>query len=202
MGGHDDDADRFDSDVHNALTQRIALHRFDTEAVVLPGGWSVPADQVPGFPFNNLDRLLTPTRGGMKYPTKGSSVTTKKLTPKQQLRLKESALDSNLTLQRTLKAEEEALRADIRKFDIPNPPPPRAGDMFRVAVQFGAGQTVYTYLLARSGDRWFTTGTREEHKVFESWDALCAWLNTTYWHSNVERLVVTGSISWPTEHTA
>jgi hypothetical protein len=129
---------------------------------------------------------------------KGSAVT---LTPKQKVRKLESELDSNLNLQKMLREEEIRLRQDIRKADIPNQPPAGAGNMFRVIVRFANGGPDYTYLLARVGDRWFTTGTSEEQKMFPSWQKLCEWINTTYWHSHVERLVVTGKTNWPTEYT-
>jgi hypothetical protein len=128
-------------------------------------------------------------------------MTTRKPTAKQAVRRLESQLDANLTLQQVLKQEEERLRQDIRKADVPNPPPPSAGNMFRVIVQFASGQPMYTYLLARNGDRWYTTGTKDDQKLFDSWEKLCDWLNATYWHSHVERLVITGKTHYPTEHT-
>jgi hypothetical protein len=126
--------------------------------------------------------------------------TPKKLTPAQKVRVKEAALDANLTLQQTLKAEEAALRADIRLLDVPPAPPESAGDMFRVIIRFSTQGPNYTYLLARVGDRWYTTGTVEDQKVFASWEKLCEWINSTAWHSHVERLQVTGKGSWITEH--
>lgn len=173
------DDGRYDGgDVHNAMIERMA---------------ATSIGYVP----------ITARRGGIKYPTsKGTPVATtpKKLTPKQKVRKLEAELDSNLTLQQTLAQEEGRLRADIRKYDIPDEPPARH-DMFRVAVQFSARGPQYSYLLTRSGGRWFTTGTKEEHKVFPSWAALCEWLNGTYWHSRLDVLGVDLERAYPTERT-
>lgn len=123
------------------------------------------------------------------------------LSPKQKVRRLEAELDANLNLQQTLADEAQKLREEIRKADIPGPPPTSAGTMFRVEVQFTARGMTYTYLLTRSGGRWYTTGTAEDQKMFKSWEALCAWLNSTYWHGNLDQLEVKESRRWPTEHT-
>ena len=176
-------------------------------------------DPLDGMAMTSIGFVpITARRGGIQYPQKNTprprrsngwgqrtkerttmANTPKKLTPKQKVRKLEAELDGNLSLQQVLKAEEERLRADIRRHDVPPPPPASAGDMFRVIVRFAQNGQGYTYLLARSGDRWFTTGTKEEHKVFADWEALCTWLGTTFWHSHVERLQVTGKTSWPTQ---
>lgn len=153
------------------------------------------ADDAYDRMLNEPPRRATPRK---HTPTKGAAVT---LTSRQKVRKLEAELDSNLTLQRQLKDEEELLRRDIRKADIPSPPPASAGDMFRVIVGFSTQGPNYTYLLARVGDRWFTTGTAEDQKKFDSWEKLCEWINSTARHSPVERLQVTGKTNWPTEHT-
>lgn len=143
---------------------------------------------------NGWNQVNTPPKGTtMPSPKK------RQLTPKMRVRQLESELDSNLSLQQQLKQEEERLRADIRRADVPNPPPASAGDMFRVIVQYAGRGPQYTYLLARTGDRWYTTGTQPDRQVFDSWAKLCEWLNSTFWHSHVERLQVTGKTNWPTE---
>lgn len=123
------------------------------------------------------------------------------LTPKQKVRKLESELDANLTLQATLLKEEQKLRADIRKADIPNQPPREVGDWFKVTVQFTARGPHYTYLMTRNANRWYTTGVAEDQKRFDSWSALAGWLNTTYWHSDLQLLAEAGK-SFPTEHHA
>ena len=142
---------------------------------------------------------ITAPSGGIKYPHRKAH--TMALTPKQKVRKLEAELDSNLTLRKVLEQEEARLRAEIKRADVPPPPPSSAGDMFRVIVRFSDGGPNYTYLLARSGDRWYTTGTSPDQKVFSSWEKLCGWINSTAWHSHVERLQVTGKGHWITEHT-
>ena len=121
------------------------------------------------------------------------------LTPKQKVRKLEAELDSNLTLQQQLRAEEEKLRGDILKADIPNQPPVRGGDWFKVVVQFTPRGPHYTYLLIRNANRWYTTGVSEEQKRFDSWPALAGWLNSTHWHTELHVLDEAGK-SYPTEH--
>lgn len=163
-------------------------------------------DDGPLISDDEIDALTHPTtwmpgatRGGIKYPTP-TKETHMALTPKDKVRKLEAELDSNLTLQQTLKQEEQKLRDDIRKADIPNQPP-RDADKFAVVVQFTARGPHYTYLLARNANRWYTTGVSEEQKRFDSWSALCGWLNSTYWHSQLEELATTGN-TFPTEHSA
>lgn len=141
---------------------------------------------------------FTVQRGGIKYPKpKGTTMT---LTPKQKVRKLEAELDKNLDLQHVLQLRADDLRAEIKKVDIPNPPPRGAGDMFVVSVQFAPHGQHYTYLLTRSGVRWYTTGTKEDQKMFPSWEALCAWLETTHWHSNLGQLAEVGARKFPTRH--
>jgi hypothetical protein len=158
-----------------------------------PGGWCIPASQAPEpFTFPGA------TRGGIKYPTP-TKETHMGLTPKQKVRKLEAELDSNLTLQKTLREEEVKLRNDIRRADIPNQPPRDVGDMFRVVVQFTPRGPHYTYLLMRNANRWYTTGVSEEQKRFDSWSALAGWLNSTNWHSDLQLLDEVGK-SFPTKH--
>ena len=123
------------------------------------------------------------------------------LTPRQKVRKLEAELDANLTLQQQLQQEELKLRADIRKADIPNQPPREVGDMFKVTVQFTARGPHYVYLMTRNANRWYTTGVSEEQKRFDSWSALAGWLNSTYWHSDLQLLEEAGK-TFPTEHHA
>lgn len=123
------------------------------------------------------------------------------LTPKQRVRKLEAELDSNLTLQKTLREEEEKLRDNIRKADIPNQPPASAGDWFQVEVQFTPRGPHYTYLLARNANRWYTTGVSEEQKRFDSWSALAGWLNSTHWHSDLQLLTKAAGMTFPTQRT-
>ncbi|HBH59932.1 MAG TPA: hypothetical protein DDY41_17760 [Arthrobacter bacterium] len=132
----------------------------------------------------------------VKITTEGNTMT---LTPKQS-RL-EAELDRNLDLQNVLKLRADDLREDIRKADLPAPPPAHGSDMFQTLVQFTPGSSTYSYLLIRSGGRWYTTGTHEDQKMFKSWEALCAWLNSTYSHTNLTALMTTG-LSFPTEYKA
>lgn len=44
-----------------------SLYREARDILRAPGGWSVPKDQIPGWPFNRPSDLLTPKRGGIKY---------------------------------------------------------------------------------------------------------------------------------------
>lgn len=117
-----------------------------------------------------------------------------------RLRKLESELDANLSLQRQLQQEAQLLKDDIRKADVPAEPPARH-DMFRVMVQFSTQGPQYTYLLARSGAGWYTTGTKNEQKKFDSWFALCDWLNSTAWHSPLDVLGVDIEQAYPTERT-
>ena len=181
----------------------------------LAGGWCIPNSQLTGYPFA--------VRGGIKYPASAAAqrrLSTQKprrsngwnleqrlaqekamaLTPKQRLRKLESELDSNLTLQTTLQQEEAKLRDEIRKADIPNQPPHTAGNWFKVVVQFTERGPEYTYLMVRNANRWYTTGTSEEQKRFDSWSALCGWLNSTHWHSNL-KVLEEAKGSYPTERT-
>jgi hypothetical protein len=160
--------------------------------IEMPGGWCVPAEQAPEPFFPGA------TRGGIKYPTP-TKETHVGLTPKQKVRKLEAELDSNLTLQKTLREEEVKLRNDIRRADIPNQPPRDVGDMFRVVVQFTPRGPHYTYLLMRNANRWYTTGVSEEQKRFDSWTALAGWLNSTNWHSDLQLLDEVGK-SFPTKH--
>jgi hypothetical protein len=66
-------------------------------------------------------------------------------------------------------------------------------DRFSVLVQFGGPRSKkYEFLLLRSGGKWFTTGTGNDTKVFESWTALLDWLDgpDVRWHSDLQRLKV------------
>lgn len=131
-------------------------------------------------------------------PPKG---TTMGLTPKQKVRKLEAELDANLTLQQTLQKEAKELRDEIRKADIPNQPPREVGDMFKVEVQFTPRGPHYTFLLARNANRWYTTGVHEDQKMFQSWAALCGWLNSTHWHSSLKPLEeAKDRVPYPTEY--
>lgn len=133
-------------------------------------------------------------------PSKGKPVA---LTGKQKLRKLESELEANLSLQRRLREEAADLRNDIKKVDVPDEPPVNAGNMFLVEIQYtgGTNATMYEYLLMRCGKRWYTTGVKDEHKIFNSWLELCTWLNSTYWHGGLSTLGVVEARRWPTEYT-
>lgn len=124
------------------------------------------------------------------------------LTPNQALRKAERQLDAVLIRKRNLERAEAELRDKIRSFDIPSAPPRDAGDMFLVEVMFADSGRIFEYLLKRVGDRWFTTGTKDDQKVFNSWLELCQWLNSTQWHSNLSMLTIREPRLYPTQFTA
>lgn len=170
--------------------------RYDGGHTELPGGWCIPNSQMLGWPF---DRLITAPRTNL-IPNPTPKGTHMPSTKNPRLRKLESELDGNLTLQKTLLEEEARLRADIRRADVP-PEPPAQHTMFRVRVRFSTQGPDYTYLLIRTGSRWFTTGTSEEQKKFDSWFALCEWLNSTMDHSKLDVLGVDIDHAYATERS-
>lgn len=186
------DDGRYDSVVHNAYLERANA---DFDGVVQPGGWCIPAEQavgwpfnrsvigvpefVPGFPFNNLDRLLTPVRGGMKYPAlpipKGTPVA--KTLNQQLAALKET--------QATLGYQIEEL---TRKIRTGRRVPPAEQNMWTIDVQFTPDGQRYTYLIYRYNGMFYTTGTGTDGKFF-SWTQMLAWLDGVSSHSALIPLV-------------
>lgn len=77
------------------------------------------------------------------------------------------------------------------KTAVPNPP---AATMFTVDVRFSLRGNTYQFLVLRHGDRWYTTGSKAEHKMFPSWAAFVEWLESeeVYSHSDLEVLQAAG----------
>lgn len=161
----------------------------------LPGGWCIPDDQMtgwpfnrsvtaipPDFPFNNLDRLLTPIRGGMKYPTQKGADVPKKLTAAQELKLAEETRD-------LLDQKIEELREQAKREAIPPAPRESLGEAFSIHVKFGGTPRArsYRYLILRTPTGWYTTGLNREDSFFASWNALVKWLrqDSVAWHSRM-----------------
>jgi hypothetical protein len=131
-----------------------------------PGGWCVPADQMPGWPF---DQYIPTLRGGITYPKpKGTEMTRRDRVPLQkQLRTAEelrTALDEHI----------EAMRKLVRDAI---PPEPATTSRYAVDIYFTPRGKRYEFLLLRTDDgRWWSTGTSEQTKMFRNWKALYEWL--------------------------
>jgi hypothetical protein len=97
-------------------------------------------------------------------------------------------LATNAELMKALRAR----RHDLQKQAASALPaePPSSCTMFAVSVMFKMRGQRYTFLILRSGGRYWTTGTKEGQMVFSSWDALCEWLEgpDVYDHSDIEVL--------------
>lgn len=91
--------------------------------------------------------------------------------PKAQL-AKEMRDTANKLLAEAADLERQAKREN------PAEPQRNAGNNFKVNVRFVLRGKLYSYLLLRTGlgGRWYTTGTHDDQKVFENWEALVAWL--------------------------
>lgn len=50
--------------------------------------------------------------------------------------------------------------------------------MFTMKIKFPMNPKVYTFMLVKAGDYWFTTGTSKETKMFTSWKALVEWVRS------------------------
>lgn len=142
----------------------------------------------PGWPFNNLDCLLTPIRGGMKYPKpKGTPMERQtKAQIAHELRL-------NAELQDQLRKRRIELEKDMK---TAIPVEPHTFTMFSVDVKFSMRGKSYQFLILRAGTKYFTTGSTDKSAVFESWEALVNWLEgpDVYAHSDLEILQSAGKV--------
>lgn len=125
---------------------------------------------------------ITAPRGGIKYPT---PTKLKGTTMAQSTQQKLAALKNKAE---NLAAEIANLERAVKKAERPEPSP---GDYkWQISVKFRQGGSVYTYLVLRHGDRYYTTGTNQSDRVFASWDEFLTWLDSAYSHSKLLPLVV------------
>jgi hypothetical protein len=169
--------------------------------IVLPGGWSVPADKMPGWPFdryypNSADPIpgfhpkyglpLTAPRGGIKYPSpKGNTM---------------PSLNNQLT---ALKNKQENLAAEIanleRKIKASRPaPPPLTQSAWTIDVRFNPNGGLYNYLILRHNGIYYTTGTGSDGK-FLNWASVLEWLDGMASHSALLPLQVNYEQAAPLE---
>lgn len=89
----------------------------------------------------------------------------------------------------------EDIRELVTKEGKQYPPEPSAssGKRFTVSLKFTPNGPVYEYLVLRSNDRWYTTGTVDSY--FGSWKEFIDWLQRpeVYWHSSFSPLRIAGS---------
>lgn len=177
------DDGRYDSDVANAAAERLSR----PGVIVSPGGWCTPADQMPGWPFNDLGRLLTPVRGGMKYPAHPQKGTTMPRMTKAQV---EHELRINAELQEELRRRRVELQ---RQAKTALPVEPHTFSMFTIDVKFKMRGKSYQFLVLRTAGGYFTTGNAK-HGYFPTWEKFCEWLEgpDVYNHSDLEILQSSG----------
>jgi hypothetical protein len=186
----------FDDDIFEAQRDEM-----NPGYLVAPGGWSTPADVIP--------QLLTPVRGGMKYPArKEEPVAARTYTNAERRKNAQEARKRN-----EVKATTADIRAELESLDglaaklverrmqleqalaTSKPTEPGPGhDRYSVQVQFAPRGKKYEFLLLRSGYRWYTTGTSEKTAVFYSWDQLVDWLTgpDVHWYSELRVLTKSG----------
>lgn len=127
---------------------------------------------------------FTVQRGGIKYPTPTKETHMPERQTKAQiaheLKLNEGLLSSLMERRNQLK----------RDLQTAFPAEPPSYTMFTVSVRFKMRGSRYQFLILRSGKKYFTTGTKIEHRMFDSWEQLCEWLEgpDVYEHSNIEIL--------------
>jgi hypothetical protein len=169
--------------------------------IEMPGGWCIPAEQAPEpFTFPRIQR------GGIKYPKPPSvldgvseearrfivhnwNIPGRNTMPE---RLTKAQIAHELKLNTELINTLHRSRAFLQKqmaTALPAEPPSNC-TMFTVSVRFKMRGTRYQFLILRSGKKYFTTGTKAEHAKFDSWQALCEWLEgpDVYDHSDIEVL--------------
>lgn len=136
----------------------------------------------PGFGYG---LPITAVRGGIKYPTPTKETHMPERMTKSQI---EHELRVNDELIKQLRVRRQDLQRQAATA-IPAEPPSNC-TMFSVDVQFKFRGKRYQFLVLRSGSKYFTTGSGPEHKKFENWAALCAWLEgpDVYTHSDLEVL--------------
>jgi hypothetical protein len=154
-------------------------------SLVAAGGWSIPKDQIPGWPF---DRLLVPIRGGMKYPTPTERTHT-------MANENEEFLSEMLDMRAKLDEKIRDMQKILRKQRYPKVPSKADGNMFGVNVKFSPTGKVYRFLLLRTPNGWYTTGTDQRNAHFETWTKLIDWLRgpDVYWHGALFTLIESGA---------
>lgn len=162
---------------------------FDEEAATLPLGGIRRAPDVQAF----IDLPITVVRGGIKYPASAEAQRRiSKGTPVA------STLNQKLA---ALKNKQENLAAEIanleRKVKAQRPAPPVNQSAWSIRVQFTPNGMVYTYLVLRSGGRYYTTGTKAEDGVFDSWDDLLDWLDAKAAHGPLIPLAIDVTVPNP-----
>lgn len=71
---------------------------------------------------------------------------------------------------------------------------PATGIMFTINVRFEFRGKEYQFLVLRHGERWYTTGTTPQTKMFPSWAKFVEWLEEdVYQHSDLELLQSAGT---------
>jgi hypothetical protein len=106
----------------------------------------------------------------------------------------EHELNLNRQLIQQLRERQQELLAK-QKVALPAEPP-SSYTMFTVSVRFNMRGRHYTFLILRSGGKYWTTGSGAEHKRFDSWEQLCQWLEgpKVYSHTNIEMLTGSGQV--------
>lgn len=126
-------------------------------------------------------------RGGIQYP--------KPKGPTMPERLTKAQIEHELRLNDQLLKELRSRRQDLqRQAQTALPAEPPNYTMFTVSVRFKMRGQRYQFLILRSGKKYFTTGTKVEHRMFDSWEKLCEWLEgpDVYDHSDLEILQSSG----------
>lgn len=85
-------------------------------------------------------------------------------------------LDNIAAARRVLEAAEADLRRIRDAKRLPVLPAPELGDRFSMVVRFPGQSKTYEFLLIRVNGFWYTTGTTNETKRFNSWEALVKWV--------------------------
>jgi hypothetical protein len=156
--------------------------------IELAGGWCIPKDQMPGWPF---DRLLTPVRGGMKYPTPTKETHT--MAENENTQDSAEMLEEMLEMRKRLDLQIAKMQKLIHKQRYPKVPSKADGDMYMIDVKFDPAGKTYRFLLLRTPNGWYTTGTGDTAH-FETWTALVDWLRgpDVHWHGAMQKLLLSG----------
>ncbi|UOK18393.1 hypothetical protein SEA_BRUHMOMENT_77 [Arthrobacter phage BruhMoment] len=189
-----------------------------TGCIELPGGWSIPKDQMPEPPFDRplitgypglgfgygdgpFEQFVSDVRrgsvkrGGIKYPTPTERTHTMTETPETEVDLND--LPTLLSMRAQLDTLIREKQDQAKRRSIPPAPPMGAGGKFTVRVRYQPRGTIYQYLIYRApdGKGWYSTGQGEDG-YFSTWKDFVQWLRRpeVYWHSALQRLVVSNEI--------
>lgn len=172
-------SDQYDDSRYDSPSPGIEHGRYYPDGILQP----YPMD--PGLRIL-LEHPITVQRGGIKYPSKGTTMARAKMTTAQELVLAEETrtlLDQKIT----------ELRAKAEKEKVPPAPRESHGEAFSVTVKFTVPGKGYRFLILKTERGYFTTGQEPKTGYFPSWAAFIRWLHggDVAWHSAMVPLDVT-----------